>query len=213
LILGPFIIRKTSVDIRCETGTTKSWAVLVYFFALGLGFLWLELPLIQRFILLLDHPTYSFGVVLFAILVFSGAGSLAAGRLGRYRGWAILALVATALVYALGTAPLMQLLLGLPLPARIIITIGSIAPLALLMGIPFPSGVEVLKVRRPSLVPWAWGTNGYASVVGSGLAALLALSWGFSTVMLAAAAAYLVAWVVYALALNTGATIPTGART
>jgi len=213
LILGPLIIRKAPADISCEVGNTRSWAVLVYFFALGLGFLWLELPLMQRFILLLGHPTYSFGVVLFAVLVFSGLGSLAAGRLGRYRGWAILALVAAALVYALGTVPLVQLVLGWPLPARIVISIVSIAPLALLMGIPFPSGVEVLKVRRPSLVPWAWGTNGYASVVGSGLAALLALSWGFSTVMLAAAAAYLVAWVVYALALNTGATFPTGART
>ena len=213
LILGPFIIRKTSVDIRCETGTTKSWAVLVYFFALGLGFLWLELPLIQRFILLLDHPTYSFGVVLFAILVFSGAGSLAAGRLGRYRGWAILALVATALVYALGTAPLMQLLLGLPLPARIIITIGSIAPLALLMGMPFPIGVDVLNRGRPSLIPWAWSTNGYASVVGCALAALIALSWGFTAVMLASAAAYLVAWVIYILAFNTETTFPTRART
>ena len=167
----------------------------------------------QRFILLLDHPTYSFGVVLFAVLVFSGVGSLLAGRLGKYRGWAILALAPAALLYALGTVPLVHLVLGLPLLARIVITIASIAPLAFLMGIPFPTGVGALAGRRPSLVPWAWGANGYASVVGSGLAALMALSWGFSAVMLASAAAYLIAWAVYALALNTKATFPTGART
>ena len=207
LIPVPLLVRKFAVDTGDESGTPRSWAALAYFFALGLGFLWLELPLMQRFILLLDHPTYSFGVVLFAVLVFSGVGSLVAGRLGRYRGWAILALAAAALLYALGTVPLVHLVLGLPLPARIVIAIASIAPLALLMGIPFPSGVGVLEGRRPGLVPWAWGANGYASVVGSGLAALMALTWGFSAVMLAAAAVYLVAWAVYALALNTGTTI------
>ena len=213
LIPVPLLFRKAAAGTGNGGSSPRGWAAMVYFFALGLGFLWLELPLMQRFILLLDHPTYSFGVVLFAVLVFSGVGSLAAGRVGRHRGWAILALAAAALVYALGTVPLVQLVLGLPLVVRVVIAIASIAPLALLMGIPFPSGVAALEGRRPALVPWAWGANGYASVVGSGLAALMALSWGFSAVMLASAAAYLVAWAVYALALNTGTTFPIGAQT
>ena len=159
LIPVPLLFRKAAAGTGNGGSSPRGWAAMVYFFALGLGFLWLELPLMQRFILLLDHPTYSFGVVLFAVLVFSGVGSLAAGRLGRHRGWAILALAAAALVYALGTVPLVQLVLGLPLVVRVVIAIASIAPLALLMGIPFPSGVAALEGRRPALVPWAWGAQ------------------------------------------------------
>ena len=65
------------------------------------------------------------------------------------------------------------------------------------MGVPFPSGILALRRLRPSLVPWAWGANGYASVMGSVLGALIALTWGFSWVMLAAGAVYLVAWAVF----------------
>lgn len=198
LILVPLLLMKGLTKEGDGAGSRGlSLGALVYFLALGLGFLWLELPLMQRFILLLDQPTYSFGVVLFAILVFSGIGSLLSARLGRYQTWAILALSLVGLVYYFGTTPFVQLMLGLPLAARIPIAVLAIAPLALLMGIHFPSGIAALGDRRPALIPWAWGANGYASVVGSALAALMALSWGFSTVTLAASALYLLAWVMF----------------
>ena len=203
LILGPLIARRRVIG-RGYGGLRGNTPALVYFFALGLAFLWLELPLMQRFILLLAHPTYSFGIVLFAVLAFSGVGSLLSKRLGTYREWAILALAGTALVYALGIGPLVEMILGLPLAARIAISGLVIAPLAFLMGIPFPSGIAALESRRPALIPWAWGANGYASVVGSVGAALVALSWGFTPVMLAAGIAYLVAWAVYYFYLREG---------
>jgi len=167
----------------------------------------------QRFILLLDQPTYSFGVVLFSVLVFSGVGSLFAPKLGRYRRWAVPALAVLALVYAVATLPLMHLVLGLPLVARMLIVILAIAPLALLMGVPFPTGIAALEERRSALVPWAWGANGYASVVGATLASLVALSWGFSIVMVAAGAVYLVAWGAFSLALRDGPISPKRGRT
>ena len=206
LILAPLLLRRRSINERGEAGRGRGLPELVYFFALGLGFLWLELPLMQQFILLLAHPTYSFGVVLFAVLVFSGVGSLLSPRLGRHRVWAILALAVMAVVYALGTGPLLEAVLGLPLAARIPVATLAVAPLALLMGVPFPSGVVALERRRPELIPWAWGANGYASVVGSVLAVLMALSWGFSRVMLGAAVCYLVAWAVFYLALRPAPT-------
>ena len=146
---------------------------------------------------MLDYPTYSFGVVLFSVLVFSGVGSLISARMGRYRRWALLAVGVLGLTYAVGTSPLVQLVLGLPLAARIPIAVLTIAPLALLMGVPFPIGILALEERQPAMIPWAWGANGYASVVGSVVAALIALNWGFSWVMLAAGAGYLVAWTVF----------------
>ena len=153
LILGPLLVRPKGVKDKSEEAGFSSWRGLVYFFALGLAFLWLELPLMQQFILLLAHPIYSFGVVLFAVLVFSGVGSILSPRLGRYRGWAILALGLLALAYAAGIGPMVEAILGLPLPARIAITAMSIAPLALLMGVPFPSGIAVLEQRRRGLIP------------------------------------------------------------
>ncbi len=199
IILAPLLVRARRKRERLDgDGDTEGdWRVLVYFFALGLAFLWLELPLMQRFILLLDHPTYSFGVVLFSLLVFSGVGSLLSPRLGRFRKWAIPALGVLALVYAVGTSSVVQAVLGLPLVARIPVAVAIIAPLAMLMGVPFPSGILALQRRRPALVPWAWGANGYASVVGSVVGALIALTWGFSWVMLAAGSVYLVAWAVF----------------
>ena len=96
-------------------------------------------------------------------------------------------------------------MLGLPLAARIAISVLALAPLAVLMGVPFPSGIAALEARQPALIPWAWGANGYASVVGSTLAALVALSWGFSSVMMAAAAVYLVAWAAFTRSLSSPA--------
>ena len=195
LILAPLVGRRGGEAY--EGIGLGQWRALVYFFALGLAFLWLELPLMQRFILLLDHATYSFGVVLFAVLVFSGIGSLLTRRLGRYRRWALPALGLLAFTYAVGIGHPVELVLGLPLAARIPVAVLILAPLALLMGVPFPSGILALQASRPALIPWAWGANGYASVVGAVVAALMALSWGFSWVMLAAGAAYLVAWAVF----------------
>lgn len=202
LILAPliFVGRRRRSGRRAVTGVPRwvemsvpRWAVLTYFFVLGLAFLWIELPLMQRFILLLDHPTYSFGVVLFAVLVFSGLGSLLSPRLGWRRPWAILALGVLAAVYAVVPVPPMDIVLGLPLAARVPVAIFTIAPLAILMGVPLPAAIAALGVRRPDLIPWAWGVNGYGSVIGAVLAALLALTWGFSRVMLLAGAGYLLA--------------------
>ena len=194
LIIAPLLARVSGESDGDARDRPIVWRSLVYFFALGLAFLWLELPLMQRFILLLAHPTYSFGLVLFAVLLFSGIGSILSPRLGKHRPWAVLALALLTVAYALGTGPAVDLMLALPLPARIALSVLTIAPLALLMGVPFPTGIAAIRRRRPGLVPWAWGANGYASVVGSVLATLMALSWGFTWVMLAAGIGYLVAW-------------------
>jgi hypothetical protein len=165
---------------------------LAYFGLLGLGFLFVEIPLMQRFILFLDQPIYAFTAVLATMLFFSGLGSLAAPRLSAQRTlpWLVVAI----LVYPLGLPWLFQSLLGAPLLVRLLATGLSLAPLGFLMGIPFPGGLAWLRERAPGLIPWAWAVNGCTSVLASVLAAIIALSAGFSWVLAAAALAYAGAW-------------------
>jgi hypothetical protein len=66
------------------------------------------------------------------------------------------------------------------------------------MGLPFPTGIRVLGRIAPEMIPWAWAVNGCSSVVGSTLAAMLVVSFGFSWVMMLAAGLYVLA----VLALN-----------
>jgi len=170
--------------------------VFTYFALLGLGYLFVEIPLMQRFILFLDHPIYAFAAVLFGLLLASGLGSAFAPRLPLRRALALLA--AVALLYPLLLPPAFDRLLGWPLAARLGATAVALAPLGFLMGVPFPRGIALVERRSPGLIPWAWGINGCASVVASVLAAMLALSAGFSWVLIAGAVCYALALVVVA---------------
>ncbi len=166
--------------------------VLIYFALLGMGFLCVEIPLLQRFILFLGHPAYAIATVLFAILLFSGLGSIASERINLRL--VLILLPALVGVYTLGLPKLFDLALGLPLWGRLIVAVVTLAPVGLLMGMPFPKGMSLLERQAPGLITWAWGINGAISVVASVLAALLALSFGFSTVLAVGAACYLSAW-------------------
>jgi hypothetical protein len=140
---------------------------------------------------------YALSVVLFTMLLASGAGSLASGwfepRRGRPR--ARVGVVASLLVYALALPPLLAAARGLPIPVRVAIAVGSIAPLAWLMGIPFASGLRRAGGESKALVPWAWAVNGGASVLGSTLTILVSMTYGFTTSFVGGALAYGVALV------------------
>lgn len=174
---------------------------LIYFGLIGLAFLLVEIPLIQRFILFLGQPAYAVTAVLFTLLMFSGIGSQFSARVSQRLALALL--VALALCLPLLLPRLFALTLGFPFPQRLGVTVVVLAPLGFLMGIPFPAGIAWLMGRetdqsRPPaespLVPWAWAVNGAASVVSSVLAALLALSFGFSSVLVIGAMCYAGAW-------------------
>jgi hypothetical protein len=190
LILLPLALARAGErPLRGPRGRT-----LGYFGLLGLGFLFVEIPLIQRFILFLGQPVYAFTAVAAALLFFSGLGSAAAPRLSVRRTLPLL--VVAILIYPLGLPLLFRALLGAPLAVRLLATAFSLAPLGFLMGTPFPGGLAWLRRRAPGLVPWAWAVNGCTSVLASVLAAMLALSAGFSWVLAGAALAYGAAWLV-----------------
>jgi len=171
-------------------------AVSLYFGALGLGYLFVEIPLMQRFILFLDQPIYAFVVVLFSLLLFSGLGSLLSHRLPWRRTLLVLAGGVLVAPYAFTLA--FEGMLGWPLEARVIAACGMLAPLGFAMGVPFPRGITALEGQSAGAIPWAWAINGSVSVVASILAPMIAMSWGFRWVLWVGAACYVVAGVVSA---------------
>jgi hypothetical protein len=171
---------------------------VVFFGAIGVGFLLLEIALIQRFVLFLGFPTYALSVVLFALLAFTGIGSLISGRLREPRRALIVALACGAVLIAaaaLGLQPLLRALIDWPFEARVALTVLLLAPAGLALGMAMPIGLTRLAGLHPDAVPWAWAVNGIASVLASVLAVAVAITWGFAVVTLLALACYLVALV------------------
>jgi hypothetical protein len=170
--------------------------VFLYFLAIGAGYLFIEIPLLQQAILVLGHPTYALAAVLAGLLVASGAGSLASPRVGRRLPAVVAAVAVAAAAAALFLPGAFQACLGFALPVRLAVIATAVLPLGLLMGVPFPAAVRALGRTDPAAIPWAWGVNGCASVIASILAAMAALEWGFGMVMLLGALAYTAAAVI-----------------
>jgi hypothetical protein len=170
------------------------WQVLGYFGALGAGFMFVEISLMQKLVLFLGHPVYAVTVVLTSLLGFAGVGSLLAGRLeavtpARIRLLAMF-VVGLVLLEALASSQLLQPLLAWPFAARVAAAVVMLAPLAVALGMPFPLGIRVVSARAPELVPWAWAVNGFLSVFSSIFCIVLAMSIGFTRVLLVAALVY-----------------------
>jgi len=189
LIMGPLLLMNRSIEGRNSAGM-RLWTV-AYFGMLGLGFLLVELPLVQQYILLIGRPTTALAVVLFAILLAAGVGSMLSQRMP-WRATAFL-LPVVALAYPLLVEWVSELLLPMPLLVRMAAGAAALVPLGFLMGVMFPRGIAALEQVAPQLVPWAWGINGTASVIAAATAALLALTWGFQLVVTLGAACYAVA--------------------
>jgi hypothetical protein len=171
--------------------------ILLYFGLLGMGFMLIEIPLIQRWMLFLGHPISSFAVVVGTILFFSGWGSMASRQkweLGLV-GWGLIVLC------ALG-APLLssvfkERVLSWPLWGRLGAAVVGLGPLGFLMGFPFPLGLTWIKSRLPGIAPWAWAVNGFTSVIASVIASLLALSCGYWVVFISGVGAYILAGITF----------------
>jgi len=177
---------------------------LLYFVAVGLGYILVEIALIQRFVLFLGHPTYALTVVIFLLMLSSGAGSLFSRRwLPRTElAWVPLALVIAVLVADVFFLPrILASWVGLGFGYRLLISGGLLAPLGFMMGIPFPTGLRALAANaRPrangqpdNAVEWAWAMNAAASVLGSVLAMVIAIQFGLNVTLACGVAAYALA--------------------
>jgi SAM-dependent methyltransferase len=203
LILLPGLwigVRRIFRGRKVQGATVPLGSSTVYFGAIGLAYLLVEIAAIQKLILVLGHPVYAASAVLGTFLLLSGVGSVASERLAPSRVLpACLLAAAGALVLAL-ILPLAGVTMGLPGPIRTILALVLLAPVAGVMGVLFPLGVRLLGGK--SGLPWAWAVNGFASVVAVSLAAFLAMEAGSRAVLLLGAGCYVLAGVAGWTALH-----------
>ena len=180
---------------------------LLYFVAVGLGYILVEIAFIQRFVLFLGHPTYALTVVIFLLMLSSGAGSLFS-RIWLPQtnlAWVPLVLVVLAIVADVLFLPArLASLVGLAFGFRLLISGIVLVPLGFVMGMPFPTGLRALAAlpapefpagadASNNAVEWAWAMNAAASVLGSVLAMVIAIQFGLTVTLACGAAAYLLA--------------------
>lgn len=163
---------------------------------IGLGYLAVEIALIQKFGLVLGHPNYALSVVLAALLLTTGLGSLYSRMLlsafsnMRFVAFALAAVVLGEYFLAL---PRLGDLVGLPFALRVAIVFALVTPIGLCLGVFFPSALEQLKARSPAFVPWAWGLNGMFSVLAPVWAVAVSMTWGMSALLVGSLPVYLLA--------------------
>jgi hypothetical protein len=181
----PLLLHKEVGDRQMKIGA------LLYFVAIGLGYILVEISLIQRFVLFLGHPTYALTVVVFLLLLSSGAGSFAARR--PRVGLTIVAIIGLVLLDVLLLPWLLSAGVGLAFAVKLMISATILVPLGFLMGMPFPTGLKLLARTGNGTVEWAWAMNAAASVLGSVAAMVIAIHFGLTATLSCAAFAYAMA--------------------
>jgi len=195
------------LPLLLKGGRRRSPVALFYFVAVGLGYILVEIAFIQRFVLFLGHPTYALTVVIFLLMLSSGAGSLFS-RLWLPRagmGWIPLVLVVVALLADVFFLPSrLAALVGLSFGYRLLVSAVLLVPLGFVMGMPFPTGLRALAASpipefpadqggSDNAVEWAWAMNAAASVLGSVSAMVIAIQFGLTVTLACGAAAYVLA--------------------
>ena len=173
---------------------------VLFFAAIGFGFMLVEISQVQRLAIFLGHPVYSLSVVLFSLLLSSGAGSLSTARLkpgadNRAALTRLLLLVIVLIVFGAITPATIRNYEAASTPARIAIAVAILLPIGFFMGMAFPIGMGRALREAPSIAPWLWGVNGAASVCASVLVVVIAIGAGISTAFWAGTACYVVALV------------------
>ncbi|MBD3414226.1 MAG: hypothetical protein GF421_07350 [Candidatus Aminicenantes bacterium] len=190
------------IPLRVSTKTQVSQGFVFYFFLIGLSFITVEIIMIKIFQLYLGNPAYSISAIISSLLVSSGIGSLLSRkmRLAVGKRFVLIFSGLLFLVLALYSLLLFQIISGLihlGLILRVLVTFALIFIPGFLMGVFFPTGIEYLGRKQKSMIGWAWGSNAFATVLGSVMTVIISINWNFSVVLLLAAVFYISAGIIY----------------
>ena len=196
LVAGIMILLPLFTSSRLNFSKRESIPVLIYFSGLGLGFIMIEMALLQKYQLYIGQPIYTYAIILGSILIASGLGSYYSKKMAaRYKnpsGRIIPVIVILLLLYYFLIPMLFDATLYLSLGLRLFIAAVSIFPLGFMLGMPFPTGLAHLQ-NNTQIIPWAWGVNSFFTVIGTTIALILGMALGFSWVLFIAGVCYAVA--------------------
>jgi hypothetical protein len=192
------VMRKVKAGAGKDEKRKLKFPYLSYFGFLGLGFMFVEITLIQKMILPLENPSYAVTAVLTSMLVSSGLGSLLSHRYSRLSNSFVLPVISFLIFsYSLLIPCFSDFVIRYPTPIKLMFVSGFLAPLGFLMGVPFPLGIRKLGEKMPEMIPWAWAVNGCLSVLSPILAVMLAMAVGFRTILWFGAAVYFLAFLTF----------------
>jgi hypothetical protein len=198
-LLVPFawIRRRREKEVDAKKSEIGIATMIPYFAALGVGFILIELALLQKLILLMGNPTMTFALLLFTLLMSSGAGSLLSSRIAKNNMknlvFVIGGIAGLGILYVLFLTPIIYSTIAEPFEVKAAVSIAILAPIGFLMGMPLPTGMRLIKVHRPDYIPWMWAVNGAFSVLGAVLAIALGIMYGSSLAMVLGILIYLIA--------------------
>jgi hypothetical protein len=202
LILLPAFSNKHETNVshviarRLLRPTQQSLFFLPYFAFLGIGFMFVEISLIQKIILPLENSSYAVATVLTSILISSGIGSLLSHRVSSLKNPFVVIIISFFIItYSILLPSISDLISPYSVLIKIILVFFILMPLGIFMGIPFPTGLKILSERNKLLIPWAWAINGCLSVLAPILTIMLAMAIGFRIVLWLGALSYGMAFI------------------
>ena len=197
-----FSILLIYLPLKLKSRDKADFRMVLYFFYIGIAFIIVEIILIKIFQLYLGSPAYSISVIIFSLLVSSGIGSLLSPRISRmFKRNSILYLVIfvflVLVLYSFFLFKIVYLLIKLSLAFRFLTTLVFISIIGVPMGVFFPTGLKYLGETNKAMIGWAWGSNAFATVLGSVLTVIIAINWNFSVTLWMAALSYLLAGFIF----------------
>jgi hypothetical protein len=193
VLVGAIVVGPLVAAGRPDLPAPVFRSALAYFTLIGLGFMLIQIPMLQRFSIYLGHPTYTFSIVLFLMILSAGLGSLMSDRIRLERGAPVrlpILIGAAVIVEALLMQPAIDTTLGWPLAGRTAVVAAFIAPLAFALGLCFPIGMRLVGHHSDRLTAWMWGVNGASGVIASILAVMGSMWLGINSSLLVAAILY-----------------------
>ncbi len=189
-IIIPLKITSKKINLK---GTSS---LFIYFIAIGLGFMLIEISQIQRLNIFLGHPTYSIAAALFTLLLSSGIGSFYSGK--NFEPSKIkskfIALLLILVIFGLITHEIIIMFRMYSTEVRIIVAVITLFPMGFMLGIAFPLGLKYAAKIREEITPWLWGVNGVMSVLATVIAVIIAMNFGISATYWAGSFCYLAAF-------------------
>jgi len=212
-ILGVLLITVIGLSFLCiivplilktkEEIPKNAWSFLIFFAAIGFGFMFVEISQMQRLIIFLGHPTYGLSVVLFTLLLSSGFGSYLTRKRNNLSNLKLSGIIRLSLllltlfIFGIFTPPIISVFRGFPTAIRILVAVATLFPLGTFMGMAFPLGMKMASIKFSFLTPWFWGVNGATSICGSVIAVIISLGFGISVTFWSSILCYIIAFIAF----------------